>query len=120
MIRVHVHMVTPPEKHDEIERSLHARVGSIRALRGCLDCRLYREVDNENALTLGELWSDHTAWERHALSDSFREILVLVDLSVEPPDILFEKIQTTWGLQYLAALQSARESPAPAEPGEDQ
>ena len=79
--------------------------GPIRALRGCLDCRLYREVGDEGALTLVELWHDRAAWERHALSDSFRQILILVELSLEPPEIAFQTIQTTWGLPYLTALR---------------
>ena len=117
MIQVHVGMIAPPEKRDEIERTWRARVAPTRALRGCLDCRLYREVDDEGALSLVELWQDHAAWERHALSASFREVLVVVELSLEPPEIAFQTIQTTRGLPYLAALQSQRESPAAAEPG---
>jgi quinol monooxygenase YgiN len=117
MIQVHVRMIAPPEKRAEIERTWRSRIAPTRALRGCLDCRLYREVDDEDALSFVELWHDHAAWERHALSDSFREVLVMLELSLEPPEIAFQTIQTTWGLPYLAALQSQRESPAPAEPG---
>ncbi len=116
MIQVHVGMLAPPEKRDEIERTWRARIAPTRALRGCLDCRVYREVDCEDALSFVELWHDHAAWERHALSDSFREVLVMVELSLEPPEISFRSIDATWGLPYLAALQSASESPTAAEP----
>ncbi len=120
MMQVNVRILAPREKRDEIERTWRARIAPTRALRGCLDCRLYRDVGDEDALSFVELWQDHAAWERHALSASFREVLVMVELSLEPPEIAFRSIDGSWGLPYLAALQGHRESPAPAEPGEDQ
>lgn len=105
MIQVYVRMLVPPEQQAQIERSLRSRVGPTRALRGCLDCRVYREVDDEDALVLIELWDDQAAWQRHALSDSFREVLVLAELSPEPPEIAFRRIDATWDLSYLAELQ---------------
>jgi quinol monooxygenase YgiN len=115
MIQAHVRMLVPREKRAEIEHALRSRVAPTRAVRGCLDCRVYRELDGEEALVLVELWQDHAAWQCYARSDSFRQVLMLVELLPEPPEIAFRQIDATWDLSYLVALQDERSSPTGVE-----
>lgn len=115
MLQVHVRMLVPHEKRAEIEHALRSRVGPTRAMRGCSDCRLYREVDDEEALVLVELWQDHAAWQRHARSDFFREVLLLVELLPKPPEIAFHQIDATWDLSYLIDLHNQCSEPGGVE-----
>lgn len=110
MIEVHIRMVMPLAKRGEVERTLRARIGPTRALRGCLDCRVYRELDDEKAVVFAEWWHDRALWQRHALSAWFREVLSLVELSSQPPEIVFRRIDAVWGLPYLTELHRESES----------
>ena len=110
MMQVQIGLVTPLEKREEIVRALRCRWERIRAERGNLGCRLYQEVNNENALCFIERWRDPADLLRHVQSVVFREILMLVDLSTEPPEFEFQEINATAGLEYLAALNDGKPS----------
>lgn len=104
-IQVNVQMVVPTEKRDEVVRVFRVRLGRIRTERGCVSCQLYQQSDNLNVLRFVEVWDDERNLQRHVRSEFFGEVLTLVELSAEVPEISFQWIAATEGLEYLAALR---------------
>ena len=47
-------IVTAPRSRAEVVRVLNAQLGPTRVQPGCLRCDLYRDVDNQGAITLVE------------------------------------------------------------------
>ena len=106
MMQVNVRMLAPLKNRDAIVRAFRSRAIRVRAERGCRSCHLYRDAEDESALALVQVWSERADLDRHALSESFREILELVELSTAPPEISFQTVSSTAGLEYLAALHA--------------
>ena len=105
MMQVIVSMVAPPQARGEVARVFRSRIGRTLAERGCVSCRLFQDLENENALRFVQFWDNQEDLERHLRSESFREILSLVELSTETPEISFHLVSATFGLEYLAAVR---------------
>ena len=60
-------------------------IESSRLDSGCLDCRLYADVADPNALTLVEEWATRPDMERRLRSAAYGQLLQLMEVSREPP-----------------------------------
>ena len=72
-----------------------------RVLPGCACCDLFQDAQDPNRIALFEGWEDEESLIRHIRSRRFRAILAVVDLSVEPPEILFDWVARARGLDYI-------------------
>jgi quinol monooxygenase YgiN len=68
---------------------------------GCLDCRLYSDVADPNALTLTEEWATQADMERRLRSAAYGQLLQLVELSLHPPETVFHTITQTSGIEAI-------------------
>jgi len=84
MIQFTVRLFAPPEKSDEISRAVRCRLGRIRAEYGCLSCHLYEDLEDRRVLGFIALWNDPEDLQRHISTNVFRELLVWLELSMQP------------------------------------
>jgi quinol monooxygenase YgiN len=106
-----VRIVIPPEKRSEILKVSCSLMGLTRVQPGCISCRMYFDMENENALSLVEEWKSQDALDKNIRSEQYRKILALLDMSTEPPEIQFNTVLSTAGLEAVAAVRSG-EKPA--------
>ena len=106
MIQASLRIVAPPERRDEIVQTFRSLLEPTGVKRGCLGCRLYQDVTDDNALTYVEEWETREDFERHLRSDQYRKHLALIDLSTSPPELRFYTISETCGLEYLASVRT--------------
>jgi quinol monooxygenase YgiN len=99
-------IVTAPRSRAEVVRALNAQLGPTRVQPGCLRCDLYRDVDNQGAITLVEEWESQTDLDLRLRSDDYRSVLGAIDLAQEAPVIHFDTVTRREGLEIIA---SARE-----------
>jgi hypothetical protein len=69
---------------------------------------VHQDVDNKSALTLVEQWETQADLNRHIASDDFRRILAVLDLSIEPPEIRFDGVSHTAGIELIEAVRSEK------------
>ncbi len=105
MIVVTLRILAPPERRDEIVHTLRALVEPTAIRRGNISCRLYQEIEDENALTLIEEWESQADVDNHIRSDDFRKILAVMDMSSEPPEIGFNRISETAGMEKVRSVR---------------
>jgi quinol monooxygenase YgiN len=106
MIQASLRIVAPAGRRDEIVQTFRSLLEPTEVKHGCLDCRLYQDYADENALTYVEEWETREDFERHVRSDQYRKHLALVDLSAAPPEIKFHTISETSGIDYLATVRT--------------
>ena len=82
----------------------------IRNLPGCMSCQGYQDLDNPNRLTLFEEWESFEDLEKHIGTDNYRKKLSIMDLSSEPPEILFHTLSETWGMDLIKAVRDRGKS----------
>jgi quinol monooxygenase YgiN len=68
---------------------------------GCISCRLYQDVHQEGALMLQERWSNEEDLHRHLRSDKFHSVLLVIEMAREPPEILFDCVIRSAGLEVI-------------------
>lgn len=113
-IRIHatIRMLIPARKRKEALVILGSMIERIRLEEGCLSCRLYQEVRKERALMFEELWAGDTGLRRHLCSATFRNILLVVEMATEAPEIRFDRISHSTGIDTIAQARGQLE-PAP-------
>jgi quinol monooxygenase YgiN len=101
-----VTIVSPPGQHQGFVRALRSVVEPTRVEPGCLFCHLYEDIETAGALTLVEDWESPGDFERRLRSEEYRQLLLLMELSPEPPVIQFHSVSSTAGIDAILAARS--------------
>jgi quinol monooxygenase YgiN len=90
-----------PHRRAEVLEVFRAIQGPVRAQPGCIACHIYEEQDPERAVVLVERWESQAALEAHLRSESYRRILGAIELSGGPPEISFDYVSATEGMDLI-------------------
>jgi quinol monooxygenase YgiN len=82
----------------EVLRSIQ---GPVLAQPGCKACHIYEEQGPEQALVLVERWTSGAALEGHLRSEAYRRILNAIELSGGPPEVCFDYVSATEGMELI-------------------
>ncbi len=101
-----------PDRRAEILEVFRTVQGPILAQPGCTACDIYEEQSPERAVVLVERWESHEALEAHLRSEAYRRILVAIELSGGPPEVRFEHISATEGMDLIERSRKPKATPA--------
>jgi quinol monooxygenase YgiN len=76
-----------------------------RTERECLGCHLNRDALDENVLIFEEAWASEAAMECHLRSQDYRELLLVMELALVPPEVRFDRVSHSSGFE---TIQQAR------------
>jgi quinol monooxygenase YgiN len=99
-------IVTVPRSRAEVVRVLNAQLGPTRVQPGCLRCDLYRDVDNQGAITLVEEWESQADLDFRLSSEEYRTVLAAMELAHEQPVIHFDTVTKRGGLEVVVAARA--------------
>ncbi|MDO8282577.1 MAG: putative quinol monooxygenase [Thermodesulfovibrionia bacterium] len=105
MILATLRMVVRPESRYDLLETMRGMLEPVRVERGCLTYRLYEDVENRNAFVLLEEWETQEDLERHILTDNHRRLLALVDLLSEQPELRFNTVSHTAGMELIEKVR---------------
>jgi quinol monooxygenase YgiN len=106
MIHALVTIVSPPGQHQGFVQALRSVVGPTQVEPGCLFCHLYEDVEIPGTFTLVEDWMSPEDFERRLRSESYRRLLLLMELSPQAPVIQFHTVSSTAGMDAIRAARS--------------
>ena len=109
MIQASLRIVAPPEKRDDILRAFRSLLGPTRVAPGCLRCHVCVDMEDENAIIYVEEWQATEDLERRLRSDQYRRVLAMIETSTEAPELRYNTISETTGLEYLAAVRGVHD-----------
>jgi quinol monooxygenase YgiN len=101
-----VRILPPPDRRASVIEVLRSVQGLVQAQPGCLACDIYEEQSAESAIVLLERWDSEEALEAHLRSDLYRRVLAAVELSGSQPDIRFEHVSSSEGIELIERLRS--------------
>ncbi len=81
--------------------------GPVSAQPGCVGCHIYEEEDPEQAVILVERWESEADLEEHIRSEAYRRILNSIELSGRPPEVRFDYVSSSKGLELVERLRDA-------------
>ena len=105
MIIESVGFIGPLHKHEDLGKGLRSLVGPIRSEAGCVDCRLFQDALNPNVFQLEAYWKAEDDLERHVRSETYKKLLFLMELSIEPPMIEFHEVSQTRGMDFIQSIR---------------
>jgi quinol monooxygenase YgiN len=105
-----VRILPPPGRHAAVLEVLRSVQGHVRAQPGCATCDIYEEQGPEPAVVLIERWGTEEALEAHLCSEQYRRILGAIELSGDRPEIRFERVISTEGIELVERLRGRGET----------
>ena len=101
-----------PERHDDVLEVLRSIQGPVLAQPGCAAFHIYEEQLPEDTVVLVERWESEAALDAHLRSEAYRRILAAIELSGGPPDIRFDYVSASEGMELIERSRN-RPSPKP-------
>lgn len=101
MIQATLKMIVRPERRTDLLETMRGMLEPARVERGCLSYRLYEDVEDRNAFVLLEEWATQEDLERHISKDNERRLLTLMDLLSEQPELRFNTVSHTAGMDLI-------------------
>lgn len=106
-----------PDKRDDVMEVLRSVQGPVQAQPGCAACQICEEQEPERAIVFVERWESEAALEDHVRSDDYRRILGALELSGSPPEIRFDFVKVSEGIELIERVR-ARDVATSRRPGE--
>src|SRR5512141_2407929 len=100
-------MIVRPERRRDLLKTMKGMLEPARVERGCLSYRLYADVEDRNAFVLVEEWATQKDLERHISQNSQRRLLALMDLLSEQPELRFNTVSHTAGMDLIENVLKA-------------
>jgi quinol monooxygenase YgiN len=100
-ILVTLRMIVRSERRMDLLETLRGTLEPARVERGCLSYRLYEDIEDRNAFVLVEEWATHADLERHIVKDNQRQLFGLMDLLSEQPELRFNTVSHTEGMDLV-------------------
>ena len=110
MITSSVKMILVPKKREIVLELIGLIIELTQVQPGCISCCVYQDVKNRNIIIYVEKWKRQVDLERHIRSPRYLNILSAIDISSEPPEICFDTITDTYGLEFIKAIRSEKEN----------
>lgn len=94
------------DRRSQVLEVLRSIQGPVLAQPGCTGCVIYEEQSPEDAVVLVERWDSEAALEAHIRSESYRRILGAIELSGGPPEVRFEHVFASEGMELIERLRN--------------
>lgn len=110
MIRATIRMKMPAQKIREGLEILRSVAERARVQPGSIDCRIYKDAQEENVIMFDELWRSQEDLDQHLRSADYREVLLVVEMAQEKPEVRFHEIVRSSGLETIEKAVSTTKS----------
>ena len=94
-------MIVQPERRSDLLETMRGMLEPARVERGCLSYCLYEDVEDRNSFILVEEWATQKDIERHISKDNNRRLLALMDLLSEQPELQYNTVSHTAGMDLI-------------------
>ena len=111
--------MAPDKKRTAILRTLGSLLGPTRVAAGCIQARLYGDLDKRKTLLLAEEWESREQFERNLDTVKVNTIVAAIELSSEPPIVRVDSVERREeGVDTLALHRTAPRSTLDSTPSQ--
>ena len=108
MVRSTIRILIPFEMQSEALEILGSTTEQVQFEPGCISSRLYRGVADEDEIMVEELWESDEDLQRHLSSDKYRRILLVIEMAKESPEIRFDTVMHSSGVETIEKARIQR------------
>jgi quinol monooxygenase YgiN len=105
-VRSSIRMLIPLNKQSEALEILEAVHARIQSNPNCICTHLYRGVDDARAIMVEERWASDEDLTQNLRSEVFQKILLVIEMSEEPPEIIFDVISKSAGIEKIVEAKA--------------
>jgi len=102
VIKATIRLKASPKKAAEAETILQAMVERTQHTPGCLGCHVYQDLQDRSVLLFEEEWQTPADLDRHLRSDTYRYLIEVLEMAIQPPQIRFDTISHSAGIETIA------------------
>jgi len=103
MVRLMVALTVSPRLARGVTGALRTLMIPVQLQPECARCTLWTSADG--VVHYLEEWETEASMRERVRSDAFTSILALMEVVEKPPDLRFEFISKTFGLEYVANVR---------------
>jgi len=118
MIQATIRMKVPGQKVREALETLRSIAERTRVEPGCASCRIYYGAFEEDIIMLEEFWKTREDLNRHLRSASYRNVLLVVEMASEEPEIKFHEISASTGVETIMEARAGLTRNGPTDPSQ--
>jgi quinol monooxygenase YgiN len=107
MVRLTVVLVEPHPRDHRLIKAFRTLMVETRLENGCLGCSVWSDPDS--TVHYFEEWATEADMQRRVQSDHFTSLLALMEAAREAPEVRFDFLQTTRGLDYVVEVRQDQE-----------
>ena len=101
-------MTIPPQKSGEALRICKSITEQCLDEPGCVSCHIYGDLQEKNVLMLKEIWRSEEDLDHHLRSEEFRNLLLILEMALEQPEIRFDTISSSTGIETIEKARNRR------------
>jgi quinol monooxygenase YgiN len=101
LIQATVTMKIPPQKSGEALIIFKSVTEQCMAEPGCISCHIYEDLQEKNVFMLKEVWRSEEDLDLHLRSDEYRNLLLILEIALEQPEIRFDTISGSTGIETI-------------------
>jgi len=109
MVLATLRMTFSAKKVGEALTILRSMAEQSRVQPGCLSSRVYRNGQKDNVLMFEQQWSNEADLECYLRSDDYRQVLMVLEMAIKQPEIRFDKILSSTGIETIEKARSSVE-----------
>jgi len=106
MIFATIRMLRPHKKRGDVLKILRSFAEQSRIQQACIHSRIYGDLEEENVIMFEEMWRSREDLERNIRSEGYRNLLLVVELALECPEIKFNCISNSTGIETIEKVRS--------------
>lgn len=106
MIHATIRMTLPARKAEEAVEILRSVAERTRVQPGCISSWVYHDVQEQHVIMIDELWRTQEDLERHLQSAEYRNVLLVVEMSLKEPEIRFSEFSASTGVETIEKARS--------------
>lgn len=107
MVLSTIKMSIPVEKQNDALRAIRSITEQTQDDPGCLSYCIYRDIGDEKILMLQSNWKDDETLDRHIRSKEYRNLLLILEMSLKQPEIRFDTISGSTGIETIEKIRNA-------------
>jgi quinol monooxygenase YgiN len=108
MILESIRMTVSPQKRGEALRILRSITERNKVLPGCLNSRLYEDLQEDNVILFEEMWGSEEEMEEHLRSEEYRKVLMALEMALQRPEVRFMRVSSSNGFETIEKARSSR------------
>lgn len=101
MIIERLGILAPRGQRQQVGKDLALLLGSLPVQPGCLYCRLFQNWQKPDELVIEANWATEEDLVRHLQSETYKRLLLLMELGRSAPEVQFYGVKQVSGLDLV-------------------